>query len=453
MQIDLLRKYAVPGPRYTSYPTVPYWDSGRPEEESWENRSLQTYLRNNGENGISIYIHLPFCESLCTYCGCTTRITRNHLVERPYILAVLNEWSKYLDLFATTPRLAELHLGGGTPTFFSPENLKMLMDGILSTVVVTPEAEFSFEGHPANTSREHLETLYELGFRRVSFGIQDFDEKVQDAIHRFQSVNEVEFVTTIAREIGYTSINYDLIYGLPFQTLEGITSTIQEVIRLKPDRIAFYSYAHVPWIKPGQRKFTEEDLPNPDMKRALYETGREMLEQAGFKEVGMDHFALKNDPLMVAEVEGRLNRNFMGYTTTQSELLIGLGMSSISDCGTAYIQNDKKVEEYIARVNKNEWAFFRGHLLNREDKIIREHITNLMCRFQTDWSCTRLQTEAWYEGLERLGEMEADGLLIREPFKLIVTEKGKGFVRNICMAFDARLWRNLPSTQLFSSTI
>ncbi|MFM2286501.1 MAG: oxygen-independent coproporphyrinogen oxidase [Bacteroidota bacterium] len=453
METDLLRKYAVPGPRYTSYPTVPYWEPGRPADESWEQRATQAFLSTNGENGISLYIHLPYCESLCTYCGCTTRITRNHLVERPYIMALLNEWSKYLDVFGVTPRLAELHLGGGTPTFFSPENLKLLLDGILATVVITPDAEFSFEGHPANTSREHLETLYALGFRRVSFGIQDFDEKVQDAIHRFQTVEEVAFVTSTAREIGYTSINYDLIYGLPFQTLSGIVKTINEVIQLQPDRIAFYSYAHVPWLKPGQRKFTEMDLPEPDTKRALYETGREMLEGAGFKEVGMDHFALANDPLMIAEAEGRLNRNFMGYTTTQSELLIGLGASAISDCGTAYVQNEKTVEDYIAKANKNEWAYFRGHLLNREDRILREHITNLMCRFETDWSCTRLQTESWYEGLERLEEMEADGLLVKAPYKLTVTEKGKGYVRNICMAFDARLWRNLPSTQLFSSTI
>jgi oxygen-independent coproporphyrinogen-3 oxidase len=453
MLIDLVRKYAVPGPRYTSYPTVPYWDSGRPLDQYWEEQCLQTFLKTNDNEGISLYIHLPFCESLCTYCGCNTRITVNHKVELPYILAILNEWSKYLDLFAATPRIAEIHLGGGTPTFFSPENLKMLIDGILGNSIVAENANFSFEGHPSNTTREHLQTLFDLGFTRVSYGVQDFDIKVQDAIHRFQSVVEVKNVTNMAREIGYSSVNYDLVYGLPFQTIDGVLETVSAVTELAPDRIAFYSYAHVPWIKPGQRKYTEMDLPAPEVKRRIYEKGREMLEVAGYQEIGMDHFALRGDALMLAEQNGTLNRNFMGYTTLQTELLVGLGTSAISDCGTAYIQNTKTVEGYQQQVESGVWPYFRGHLLNVEDRIIRQHISNLMCRFTTDWSDEQLQTDAWFEGLERIAEFIKDGLLIQEPFELTVTEKGKGFVRNICMAFDARLWRNLPSSQLFSSTI
>ena len=451
--MNLLQKYTVPGPRYTSYPTVPYWDLDRPTDESWENRMLKTFLKSNDEKGISIYIHLPYCESLCTYCACNKRITKNHHVEEPYIRTILTEWKKYIALFSTKPKLAELHLGGGTPTFFSPKNLKILLDEILSTVILMSDADLSFEGHPANTSNNHLETLYSIGFRRVSFGIQDFNEQVQQAIHRFQSFKDVEIATETARAKGYTSINYDLIYGLPFQTLASTISTIEDVIKLNPNRIAYYSYAHVPWVSPGQRMYTEIDLPSPELKRRMYETGRELLENAGYHEIGMDHFALESDPLMLAEKTGILNRNFMGYTTTQSELIIGLGASSISDCGTGYIQNEKNSEAYIALINNGEWAISRGHLLNREDQIIREHIKNLMCRFETSWECTRLQTDAWLEGLERIDELIADHLVIKEPYKLFVTEKGKNYIRNICMAFDARLWRNLPSTQLFSSTI
>jgi oxygen-independent coproporphyrinogen-3 oxidase len=451
--MNLLQKYAVPGPRYTSYPTVPYWDLGRPTDEDWESSLLKSFLKTNNEKGISIYIHLPYCESLCTYCACNKRITKNHRVEEPYINTLLKEWKKYLSIFSEKPKLAELHLGGGTPTFFSPLNLKFLLDEILTTVELKPDVELSFEGHPANTRKEHLETLYEIGFRRVSFGIQDFNDRVQHAIHRFQSFNEVELSTKIARKIGYTSVNYDLIYGLPFQKQDSIVNTIEDVILLRPDRIAYYSYAHVPWVSPGQRSYTEIDLPHSELKRNLYETGRIILENAGYHEIGMDNFALKNDPLMIAETSGNLHRNFMGYTTSQSELLIGLGASSISDCGKAYIQNEKSVEDYIARVNDKDWAFFRGHMLNREDQVIREHINNLMCRFETSWECTRMQTDAWFEGLGRIEEMIADHLLIKESHKLYVTEKGKRYLRNICMAFDARLWRNLPSTQLFSSTI
>jgi len=453
METELLKKYTIPGPRYTSYPTVPYWDKSLPSETEWQLRVKKTFLNSNSEEGISLYIHLPYCESLCTYCGCNTRITLNHLVERPYILGILNEWSMYLDLFGETPRIAELHLGGGTPTFFSHENLKILIEGITSTAIVCRNAYLSFEGHPGNTSDEHLKVLSDLGFNRVSFGIQDFDNKVQTAIHRFQTVDEVAKVTEASRKYGYESVNYDLVYGLPFQTLKSIEKTISEVIRLKPDRIAFYSYAHVPWVKPGQRKFTEMDLPEANEKQAMYEKGRAMFELAGYREIGMDHFALPGDSLMIAEEKGELHRNFMGYTAGHTSLLIGLGVSSISDCETAYVQNEKKVEDYLKRVNKCEWSFFKGHMLNDEDLIIRKHITNLMCRFSTSWEDEAMQNQAVYDGLERLSELVNDGLVEIKPFKVQVTERGKNFIRNICMSFDSRLWRNLPQTQLFSSTV
>jgi oxygen-independent coproporphyrinogen-3 oxidase len=318
---------------------------------------------------------------------------------------------------------------------------------------LTEDYEFSFEGHPANTTREHLQMLYNLGFRRVSYGIQDFDPKVQEVIHRIQPEELVQDAVKNAREIGYTSINFDLIYGLPLQTRASITSTVYKVLDLRPDRIAFYSYAHVPWMKPGQRKFTELDLPDNESKRMLYETGRHMLEAGGYSEVGMDHFALKNDELYLAAQRHDLHRNFMGYTTNHTHMLIGLGTSAISDSWLCFVQNEKTVESYLDAVNSGKMPIYRGHMLTEEDFILRHHILNLMCRFETSWYDEEEQCEALYAGLGRLDEMQADGLVILEPFKLQVTEAGKMLLRNICMAFDAELWRTSPKQVMFSKTI
>ena len=453
MSSELIRKYAVAGPRYTSYPTVPYWDEQKPASAEWLDRVKHTFFHTHDQKGISLYIHLPFCESLCTYCGCNTRITKNHAVETPYIQSILKEWSLYLDALEVSPRIAEIHLGGGTPTFFSPRNLHSLIEAILSSATLMPGAELSFEGHPANTTEEHLAVLAELGFNRVSYGIQDFDARVQKAIHRFQTEEEVERVVNLSRKHGYRSINFDLVYGLPFQTPESMQQTLDAVARLRPDRIAFYSYAHVPWLKPGQRQFTEMDLPEPELKRALYEMGLSQFEKANYHEVGMDHFALPEDPLFEAAGKGLLNRNFMGYTTSRSRLLIGLGVSAISDAWSAYIQNEKTVEAYTERVNRAELPFFKGHLLTQEDMILRGHISRLMCRFETRWENPLRQCDAWFEGLNRLDDFAEDGLIELNPYHLKVLPKGRAFVRNICMAFDARLWRKQPQTHLFSSTV
>lgn len=294
---QLSDKYRVAAPRYTSYPTVPYWDCSNFTEQRWSEQVLQS---NDFADGISLYIHLPFCESLCTYCGCNTRITKNHSVEGPYISAVLKEWQLYLRQFPTKPLIKEIHLGGGTPTFFSPANLELLITGITAYSCIHPEGEFSIEAHPNNTTTQHLEVLYRLGFRRLSLGIQDFDPTVQFVINRIQFVKSVADVTAEARRIGYHSVNYDLIYGLPLQKLEGLISTINTVTALVPDRIAFYSYAHVPWVKPGQRRYTEAHLPSPELKAELYQTGREMLIESGYAEIGMDHFTLTTDSLYQA---------------------------------------------------------------------------------------------------------------------------------------------------------
>lgn len=454
MPISLVQKYNVPGPRYTSYPTVPYWDENKFSSSNWSATLLKSFQESNTSKGISLYIHLPFCESLCTFCGCHKRITKQHNVESPYISAVLIEWDLYCTTFPEQPIIKEIHLGGGTPTFFSPENLETLINGILAKAKKAANYEFSFEGHPNNTTFEHLQKLYNLGFRRVSFGVQDYSEKVQTAIHRNQTFHDVAKVTFWAREIGYSSISHDLIYGLPFQTLENVIDTIEKTKSLSPDRIAFYSYAHVPWIKGnGQRGFKEEDVPKDDIKRKLYETGKKLLTENGFYEIGMDHFAQATDSLYQSFLTGNLHRNFMGYTSSKTQLMIGLGVSAISDSWYSFAQNEKSIEDYYERLEQNELPIFRGHLLTAEDLIIRRHILNLMCMFTTSWEDDTLYFPEIPDVIIALKEMAKDGLLTISKKSITVNEKGKTFVRNICMAFDLRLKRNAPNTQLFSMTI
>ena len=452
--MSLIQKYNVPGPRYTSYPTVPYWDEPNFSITKWKETVQQSFLESNATEGISLYIHLPFCESLCTFCGCNKRITKRHDVEHPYIEAVLKEWELYCELLPKKPIIKEIHLGGGTPTFFSPENLERLINGLFETAFKHEEHEFSFEGHPNNTSRLHLQKLFDLGFRRVSFGVQDYSETVQKAINRIQPFHNVAKVTFWAREIGYTSIGHDLIFGLPFQTLEDVIDTIDKTNSLQPDRLAFYSYAHVPWIKGnGQRGFKDDDLPKDEEKRLLYEMGKKHLSKKGYHEIGMDHFALGSDSMYHAFKEGKLHRNFMGYTSSKTQVMIGLGVSSISDSWYSFAQNAKTLEDYYDLLQQNELPIFRGHILTPEDLIIRKHILNLMCQFHTTWSDYGTYFSELPEVLERLYEMEHDGLVQITENAITVTEKGKGFVRNICMAFDLRLNRNKPETELFSMTV
>ena len=415
---------------------------------------LQSFNESNNSEGISLYIHLPFCESLCTFCGCNKRITKRHEVEEPYINAVLKEWKLYCDLFPKKPIIKEIHLGGGTPTFFSAEHLETLINGLFLTASKAENYEFSFEGHPNNTTRLQLQKLYDLGFRRVSFGVQDYAKKVQEAIHRIQPFHNVAKVTFWAKEIGYTSIGHDLIFGLPFQTLEDVIDTIDKTKSLQPDRLAFYSYAHVPWIKgDGQRGFNDADLPQDDEKRQLYEEGKKLLAKNGYYEIGMDHFALENDSMFVSAKKGNLHRNFMGYTASKTQLMIGLGVSSISDSWYAFAQNEKTIENYYARLEQNELPLLRGHLLTKEDLIIRKHILNLMCQFETSWNDSQMQFKELPMILNQLKEMEHDGLVEIKENGIIILEKGKPFVRNVCMAFDLHLMRKAPETKLFSMTI
>jgi len=450
---SLIDKYNIPGPRYTSYPTVPYWDENSFTPELWKQSVIRTFKESNAEEGISIYIHLPFCEALCTFCACHKRITKQHSVEIPYLESVLKEWQLYLKLFNEKPKLKELHLGGGTPTFFSPKNLKTLLEGIFETVEIAEHQEFSFEGHPNNTTKEHLQTLYDLGFRRVSFGVQDYDPKVQKAINRIQSFEKVREVTEWAKEIGYRGISHDLVFGLPHQTWEAMESTIRKTMELKPDRLAFYSYAHVPWVKGvGQRGFDENDLPSGEEKRRLYEDGKKLLEELGYIEVGMDHFSLEHDDLYQSLIQKKLHRNFMGYTSSKTQLMVGLGMSAISDSWYAFAQNIKTVEEYQKMVEEGEIPVVKGHILNDEDLTVRRHILNLMCQLETTFDINNSFPEL-ENAFEMLKEMENDELVEITGHHIHITEKGSAFTRNVAMVFDLRMMRNKPETRIFSMTI
>ena len=447
---SLFEKYDTPAPRYTSYPTVPYWTEDQPQERQWLSQCMATFER---DPRLSLYIHLPFCEQLCTYCGCNKHITRNHAVETPYLESVLAEWRLYRERLPGKAVLRELHLGGGTPTFFQPENLRRLVETILRDVTVAEDAEFSFEAHPNGTTREHLALLYDLGFRRISVGVQDFDDDILRLIHRFQTREQVERLTEMARAMGYNSVNFDLIFGLPKQHKSHIYNTMAEVHRLRPDRIAFYSYAHVPWLKNGQRAYDENDLPVASEKRDLYESGRALLESDGYSDIGLDHFALSGDGLYQAAQNGTMHRNFMGYTAVYTPLSLGLGASAIGDTGWAFMQNAKTVAEYESAVQSGNLPLLRGHFLSPEDHILRRHILNLMCRYHTEWYLPEHQTPALVGAVERLAELETDGLVIITPFSVQVTPAGKAFLRNICMAFDARYWAKVPSGRVFSQAV
>lgn len=451
---NLVEKYNVPGPRYTSYPTVPFWKNNPLSVEDW----LGTISKNSAffqNSNLSLYIHLPYCESLCTFCGCHKRITKNHAVEGPYIDAVIKEWGLYQAKFNFTPDIRELHFGGGTPTFFAPDELIRLVKSIFGKSQIDPNhAELSFEAHPNNTSREHLEKLFNFGFRRLSLGIQDYSPTVQQAINRIQPFEDVKKVHEIAKATGYKSISHDLVFGLPKQRMTDIIDTVEKTLTLRPDRIALYSYAHVPWIKGnGQRGYDESDLPQDSEKRALYERAKAMLETEGYIEIGMDHFALEHDDLAQAFKAKNLHRNFMGYTTQNTDFLLGLGMSSISDSWFGFSQNEKSTEKYIEIVNSGVIPIFRGHLLDDIDLEIRKYILDLMCHFET----TFIDNPSSYilqEAIKaRLTGMIEDGLVKIEDRKVTVTEAGIPFVRNCCMAFDQDLADKEQQQNMFSKTI
>lgn len=455
MNNDLFRKYDIPAPRYTSYPTVPYW-SDSPTDSQWVEELRRTFdapaADGRGEMSWSLYVHIPYCETLCTFCGCNTSITKDHSREEPYVELLLQEWRTYLE---KVPRLRErqlrqIHLGGGTPTFLSANNLKKLLQPIMKDVRIDKaHFEGSIEVDPRRTTREHLVALRECGFTRVSMGVQDFNPEVQRLVNRVQPIDITERLSDEARSLGYDSVNFDLIYGLPRQTPESVLEMAETTVRLRPDRIALYSFALVPWIKPAQRLFKDEDLPVGSEKRRLYEISREVLLRGGYVEIGMDHFALPTDALARSEQEKTLHRNFMGYVDFRTEVLLGLGVSAISETPGCFHQNEKVLPLYERRVLAREVPTLRGHLLSDEDRRRREQIL----RFMTRWEVELESDEQAKDTREFLAELIEDGLVKLDGRKLTLTDEGRPFLRNACMALDARLRAKTPDTKVFSQSV
>ena len=446
--LELLKKYDVPAPRYTSYPTVPYW-SESPTTNEWLQLLNQTLAPQNAS--WSLYMHIPFCETLCTFCGCNTTITKDHKREVPYVQHILKEWDTYKKQVPSllSRNLKHIHLGGGTPTFLNSTALMALLRDLLGEVKRNPIFEASIEVDPRRTTDDQLQVLRELGFNRVSLGVQDFDSEVQRVVNRIQPFEQTAQITETARKLGYTSVNFDLIYGLPKQTLSSIEVMIKKTLELKPDRIAFYSFALVPWIKPAQRLFKDEDVPQGAIKREFYELGRRLLLDAGYKEIGMDHFALPGDGLSVAQERQQLHRNFMGYTDQKTDVLLGLGVSSISETPSCFHQNEKILTHYEKTVEAGQIPTLRGHKLTMGDQQHRAQILKLM----TEWQVSLHDEEQLADVKNFLQTMEQDQLIEFDGLVLKVTKKGRPFLRNACMALDKRLRSQMPQSQVFSKAL
>lgn len=439
----LLKKYNQSAPRYTSYPPVPFW-TGAPSQKDWIEHIKAEYT----DKGVDLYVHVPFCEKLCYYCGCNRTITKNHSIEEEYLELLFKEWNLYTAQLGFEPIVNTLHFGGGTPTFLSAKNLEL----VIKTLTSHKSLEFigSIEIDPRTLKDEHLEVFRDNQIQRVSIGIQDFDSHVQKAINREQSFDLVEEVVKKLREHNVSSINFDVIYGLPKQTLDSIANTFKLIKKLKPDLIAYYSYAHLPDRVKNQKLINEADLPKAQEKQALYEMGKKILSDGGFIEVGMDHFGLEHSYLVKAKNTKTLHRNFMGYLDQKSNILIGLGPTSISDSGRSFVQNEKSFGLYSERINKAELPLTTGHVMSSEDKVIKKNILDLMCNNETLLNSDQIP---FYEEVEKeLDLMEKDELLIREGSLLKVTNLGKIFIRNIAMSLDFHL-RNKKNEIKFSQSI
>jgi oxygen-independent coproporphyrinogen III oxidase len=444
----LFAKYDVQVPRYTSYPPVPQW-TDTPSPDAWI-ASLRASLASPAAS-LAVYVHLPFCESLCTFCGCNTVITRDHGRERPYVDRVLAELDRYLE---SVPELAtrgvkQIHFGGGTPTFLAPEMLAALADGIATRMPGRGESfEAGFEADPRVTRTAHLEALAARGFRRLSLGVQDIDEEVQRLVNRRQPLELTAALCREARALGYESVNIDLIYGLPGQTAASMRVLADAVVRLAPDRLAVYSFARVPWIKPAQRKFRDDQVPAGAEKRELYEIVRAGLLDAGYVEIGMDHFARPGDGLATAAAGGALHRNFMGYADARTDALLGLGVSAISETADCYHQNEKILPVYERRIDAREIPTLRGHRLTALEQQRRSQILSLMTRFEAP-----LIGRDEDDARSFLAPLADDGLVIIADGVLRVTEAGRPFLRNIAAFYDDRYRADRPAAPVYSSAI
>jgi oxygen-independent coproporphyrinogen III oxidase len=444
----LLAKYDVAVPRYTSYPAVPHWRDV-PDAATWFG-ALDAAITPESSS-LAVYVHLPFCETLCTFCGCNTVITRNHDRSAPYVdlvLAELDSYLRHVDRLRQRP-VSQLHLGGGTPTFLPADALKQLLGGLSERLPHRAgEYEGSVEVDPRVTTADHLDAMRAHGLTRISLGVQDFDAEVLRLVNRPQPFELTARLCEMARAAGYESINFDLIYGLPGQTPDKMSRLAEQVISLRPDRLAVYSFARVPWIKPAQRKFKDEDVPVAEAKRALYEVLRDRLLSAGYEEIGMDHFALPHDTLARAAREGTLHRNFMGYTDRRTTALLGLGVSAISETPQCYHQNEKVITVYERRVAGGEVPTLRGHLLSDDDRHRADRIRALMTRGRVPVAAGDLTGAE-----EALAALIDDGIVEVTAGELTLTPESKPFLRNVAALFDVYLRRPTHDGPTYSKAI
>jgi oxygen-independent coproporphyrinogen III oxidase len=457
---QLLAKYDRPGPRYTSYPTAVEFSDGFTEADFRQHLAAADAL--GSEQPLALYVHLPFCEERCLFCGCTSIITKHQDIAERYLDHVVLE----LDLLAAhlphRRRVSQYHWGGGTPTHHPPADLERLFAATARHFEFTPDAEIAVEVDPRVTSHEHVVTLRKLGFNRMSMGVQDFDASVQQAVHRVQSYDLTKGLVDDARAAGFASVNIDLIFGLPEQTLDGFRSTLEQVVTIRPERVAVYSFAYVPWMKGHQRWLDKGSLPDAGLKFELIAAAIDAFTGAGYRQLGMDHFAVPEDELSRAVESGRLHRNFMGYTVQSARDMVGAGISSISDVQGAYAQNVKKLPEYFQSVTAGRFPIERGRRLDADDALRRHVITQIMCNFHLDMRDVERRFGIVFRDYfaKELAKLTGDdspvshGLLEAGEATLDVTPRGRLFVRNVCMAFDRYLeaMKN-PDKPAFSRTV
>jgi oxygen-independent coproporphyrinogen-3 oxidase len=440
----LLRRYDRPGPRYTSYPTAPQFSSSFGEAQLREAAQA-----SNGDpipRRLSLYVHVPFCESPCFYCGCNRVITRDKGRSEGYLARLYREIGLASQLFDRDREVIQLHFGGGTPNFLTPAQLREVVDCLRSHFHFSDseQRDISIELDPRFVTPADVAELGRIGFNRASLGVQDFDPEVQKAVNRIQSVEQTLAIIQACRDSGFQSVNVDLIYGLPKQTQEGFARTIDTVVQARPDRIAVYSYAHLPHMFKAQRQIEAADLPTPEDKLALLELAIEKLDDAGYQYIGMDHFALPDDELAQAQQRGGLHRNFMGYTTHSDSDLVGLGVSAISHIGDSFSQNPRDLPSWQGAIDEGRLPVFRGMRLSEDDQLRADLIQQLMCQGEVPVTALERRYGIVFEtyfadALEKLKPLEADGLVRREPGRIRVTSQGRLLLRNIAMCFDRYL--------------
>jgi len=456
--MELLRRYDRPGPRYTSYPTAVEFHPGYDEAEY---RRRLAAANRDADRPLSLYVHLPFCSQRCTFCGCNVVISRKHDISINYLDYLHREIDLLAERLPDRRRLSQYHWGGGTPTYQSVEEMRALHGKLLSHFTLEPDAEVALEVDPRVTTREQMEALREMGFNRLSMGVQDFTPEVQAAVNRNQSEAQTRVLHDAARELGFHSINMDLIYGLPRQTPESFARAIDTLLTMRPDRVAVYSFALVPWIKAQQKYINPAELPSPETKLRLFCIAREKLLTAGYAAIGMDHFALPGDELARAVENRTLHRNFMGYTVKMGADMVGLGVSAIGDVAGSFAQNVKKLSQYYDALDRGRFPIERGYALDDDDKLRREVITRLMCTFHLDIpeieERHRINFQRYFAqdlaALSAPGGPVAHGFLEIHRDHLDVVGDGRLFVRNVCMAFDRYLRAKNLEKPTFSRTV